>query len=842
MSPPLVFPHLIQQQQQGGQLVSSATSSVAFDALTSQTGTGDFSFTHTPVGTPRGVLIAAVQDLGASNEALSPPRYGSMTVPWVHIAQGTGNNPTLSTSSSEDSAVYLWFLGAAIPTGAQTVKLNFNATGSTKRIYVMTLTADDDIEIVSALPYDQDASGGVNALSFASGSRTSFMVTALHHAVNAVGDITQPAGWTARNEHDFGAAVAGIYTKDTNASGTVTADFAVAANVRMAAWQVCISEVDASTSSQYASYGVWVEWEGQLGAFGSNEFAYKDLVGQSGHGVKSVRIRRGRDDALSSMRAAVATVVVHDPDGLYNPENASSPLFSYLLPMKAMLISANNGSGNQHYPVSGPHRTFGGWPLFFGAIRSIEHDPSIGAQETTFEVVGRFLQMSRYLNRADVTPDNSDYFVGGALRPLIGVGVSAIVPGGSMIFSTDGIAIPSTWTPKGKFSLAAAEELLAVDRGCFYELSNGGMAYEPRALRTGKVSVATISDTMTNMRPGVDLERIGNQVTVTRTGGEPQTAVDATSQTEYGSVDIGDIESPFLADDAAALDLAEYLVEQFATPRSPMYRLEMMNRDPETMDQILQRELQDRITIEDTRGGTSGDYIIEAIEHEITDGGKFHRCAWILSALGTGAATGHAGVITDGSGTSGDPPRTSYLESTSIAFPADPRDRDEVYVVVDDTNGVVWHFRYREGSASSYKWEFVGGPALSQTIKGNNTSASDSEGTASTTYTDLATPGPAVALPFEGDYMVQIEFNGNNGTDGGGNYMSYAIGGTAASDNDAIETFQSGAVSVTAMHSRTKRKDGLTAVTLTAKYKRNTAGTAAYWRRFMSVTPVRVSG
>lgn len=42
------------------------------------------------------------------------------------------------------------------------------------------------------------------------------------------------------------------------------------------------------------------------------------------------------------------------------------------------------------------------------------------------------------------------------------------------------------------------------------------------------------------------------------------------------------------------------------------------------------------------------------------------------------------------------------------ALPSNPADGQEVYYLADATNGIIWHLRYRAGSASAYKWEGVG--------------------------------------------------------------------------------------------------------------------------------------
>lgn len=46
---------------------------------------------------------------------------------------------------------------------------------------------------------------------------------------------------------------------------------------------------------------------------------------------------------------------------------------------------------------------------------------------------------------------------------------------------------------------------------------------------------------------------------------------------------------------------------------------------------------------------------------------------------------------------------------TVTSLPASPADGQECFLLVDSTHGVVWHLRYRSSSASSFKWEKVGG-------------------------------------------------------------------------------------------------------------------------------------
>lgn len=167
------------------------------------------------------------------------------------------------------------------------------------------------------------------------------------------------------------------------------------------------------------------------------------------------------------------------------------------------------------------------------------------------------------------------------------------------------------------------------------------------------------------------------------------------------------------------------------------------------------------------------------------------------------------------------------------SLPSSPVDGHLYDYLADATNGIVWRFRYNAGSASSYKWEFIGGAPLFAII--------DTQETAPiTTYGDCATVGPSIVLPLAGDYDVTIgaQVYGSIGA-AGKTAMSYAIGATAAAAADEIMSQSSVATDYHYL-SRTKRKTGLTAVTLTAKYYYVTT-VSQFANRTMMVLPVRVS-
>jgi hypothetical protein len=201
-------------------------------------------------------------------------------------------------------------------------------------------------------------------------------------------------------------------------------------------------------------------------------------------------------------------------------------------------------------------------------------------------------------------------------------------------------------------------------------------------------------------------------------------------------------------------------------------------------------------------------------------------------ATGAPGATGPQGPKGDtgAQGPAGSaPPRVTSL-------PASPADGQECYYVADAAAGVLWHLRYNAGSGSAYKWEVLGGSSLFSEV-----SPAGDESTASTTYTTLTSPGPAVTVPLAGDYDVEIAMTGYHGTGTKLTIMSYAIGATAAADIDSLSFAVATAFADIHRVTRKKRKTGLPAgAALSARY-RTDAGSAS-WRgaRTMEVLPVRV--
>lgn len=186
-----------------------------------------------------------------------------------------------------------------------------------------------------------------------------------------------------------------------------------------------------------------------------------------------------------------------------------------------------------------------------------------------------------------------------------------------------------------------------------------------------------------------------------------------------------------------------------------------------------------------------------------------------------------------------DIPRVTSLPTTNLI------DGMEVFYVADASAAVLWRLKYNEGSASAYKWEYVGGPPLYKT------GAAYASGT--TTYHDFNGAGPNQALALAGDYMVTvgtssyIASGGNAGAGSAQAQISFAVGATAPVDAEgfSLGSYNDGGGNYTANGGiMTTRKNAIPAAStigVRGKQINATNGrTSSYGIRWLSIVPVRV--
>ncbi len=208
---------------------------VAYDAFSSATaGTGNLSWTHTPSGTPKGVLVFVVTNSGS--DEVTRCTYGG--VPLALVA----GKPNLHTTG-EPGTVHAFFGGFDLPTGAQTVVVTVSGATS-KRAGCITVTASTNTTVVNASDFSINSDSTSNpSATLNINSISSFVAIGFHSGQNAASGTTPSASWTARLEHDFGSQMGCWYTYDTIGTSNVACGWTQSAE------DACMVAVAVSESS-----------------------------------------------------------------------------------------------------------------------------------------------------------------------------------------------------------------------------------------------------------------------------------------------------------------------------------------------------------------------------------------------------------------------------------------------------------------------------------------------------------------------------------------------------------------------------------------------------------------
>jgi hypothetical protein len=219
---------------------------VAFDATSIDTGsgeTGNLSWTHTPVGTPRGVVVYVIQGETGGTETtdqVSAVTYGGVSMTRLGTV-------AVTESTVETLRTYAYFLGASLPTGAQTVAVTV-AASAIKDACAVTVTAAANTEVVD---WEVGSSTNTNQLLTATlslASKTSFVSTGFTSGENIATSNAALTGWTLRHATDLGSHTGGLTTYNTVGTSDVAGGFDLSADSATAI-AVAVSEVVAGDAS-----------------------------------------------------------------------------------------------------------------------------------------------------------------------------------------------------------------------------------------------------------------------------------------------------------------------------------------------------------------------------------------------------------------------------------------------------------------------------------------------------------------------------------------------------------------------------------------------------------------
>lgn len=173
------------------------------------------TFTHTPIGTPRWVLVF-INMAEDATDTITAVTYGGVALTRIAI------NGFARDTAGEPGATWAYFLGSGIPTGAQTVSVTHGGSAFQKRVVCITGTESlgANCEVVDSNMVQENATNPSVTLN--SGTRTAICYASIYSGL-ADPNVTVGAGMTLLLRNDFvsQSAVSEVETTPTTGSRAV---------------------------------------------------------------------------------------------------------------------------------------------------------------------------------------------------------------------------------------------------------------------------------------------------------------------------------------------------------------------------------------------------------------------------------------------------------------------------------------------------------------------------------------------------------------------------------------------------------------------------------------------
>jgi hypothetical protein len=351
-------------------------------------------------------------------------------------------------------------------------------------------------------------------------------------------------------------------------------------------------------------------------------------------GSTSINVFRGRRDTGDQFTAGSMTFNLLDgyAGGVFNPFNQDSPFFD----------TANEQAGLA--PMRNVILTREGEELFNGFIIDYTYDFNLGGlDEVNVSCSDRFYTLSQtYMNEYNVTEQLANVRIAAVLDlPEVdafqlpgdrNLETSSITLGGAAAYTV----------PNGTSVAAYMAKINESVQGRIFVARDGVFTFQDRIGTTLSASVADFHDDGTQIpydQVGISFEanQVVNRASVTHAGAtSPEIAEDLASQATY-FIQTNSISDALVHNDAAALDLANYLLVGEPEPRYTNVSTAFLMLSDAERDTLAVLEIGDTITIEKTfNTGTTTtslaqELAIEGIQHQInlSDG---HRMTLFTSS------------------------------------------------------------------------------------------------------------------------------------------------------------------------------------------------------------------
>jgi len=266
--------------------------------------------------------------------------------------------------------------------------------------------------------------------------------------------------------------------------------------------------------------------------------------------VNKIETKRGRNALIDEFQTGTLTLRIVDQNGDFNPENPSSPYYTYLTPMKKVQITATYNSVT--------------YPIFSGFITSyVTTYPQETDQitYTTIQAVDAF-RLAQNAQISTVSGTSAGQLSGARVNNIL----DQISWPSTMRDVDSGLTTVQADPGTNRTALAALTTVANSEYGALYVDATGSFVFQDRGVTAGSIggTPTVFADDGTgisyfNVAWILNDVLVFNKATITRTGGSAQVA------TNQASIDKYFLHSYFLdgllmETDAVALDYAQAYV------------------------------------------------------------------------------------------------------------------------------------------------------------------------------------------------------------------------------------------------------------------------------------------
>lgn len=331
--------------------------------------------------------------------------------------------------------------------------------------------------------------------------------------------------------------------------------------------------------------------------------------------VQSLTINRGRSDQFSSFRAGTCTIVLNNNDRRFDPINEDSPYWDFTLGRSGL-------SPRRRVQIT----SGGNIDLFVGRITDIDVEYNYDLSTVTITAADDFVLLANAFTAAAITPS----------AELSGARITSILDLPEVNFPALTRSIDTGVASLGAYQInentnaaGYCARVADAEQGLFFVKADGTLRFTDRVTAAFATPVATFADdgsgiAYQNLATIYGQEFLYNRVQVTTETGTVQSADDTPSQTEYGISTLS-LDNMLLANDSAALTLAQDLLSQYKDPEYRFDDLRLMVSAMSSTNRNLVLGLDMGSVIEVKRTFATGspatvsdEYAIERITHQIT--------------------------------------------------------------------------------------------------------------------------------------------------------------------------------------------------------------------------------